>query len=116
MLRNLPFRSLLVSREVRDVRNLTAEQLRAARMLLKWSRVRLGAKCNLSEGTISGFENGLRKPHPHRVAAMRLAFEGSGIVFSAEGSPSLARPEAQTGGRHTGNRTWRRRRTHCAAA
>ncbi|WP_281035222.1 MULTISPECIES: helix-turn-helix transcriptional regulator [unclassified Mesorhizobium] len=97
------------------MRNLTAEQLRAARTLLKWSRVRLGAKCNLSEATISEFENGLRKPHPRKVAAMLLAFEGSGIVFSAEGSPSLARPEAQTGGRHTGNRSWRRRQTNRAA-
>ncbi|RUX51612.1 MAG: XRE family transcriptional regulator [Mesorhizobium sp.] len=93
---------------------MTAEQSRAARTLLKWSRVRLGAKCNLSETTISDFENGLRKPHPRKVAAMLLAFEGSGIVFSAEGSPSLSRSEGQTGGRHTGNRSWRRRQTQGA--
>ncbi|TIT20293.1 MAG: helix-turn-helix transcriptional regulator, partial [Mesorhizobium sp.] len=76
---------------------MTAEHARAARTLLKWSRVRLGAKCNLSETTISDFENGLRKPHPRKVAAVLQAFEGAGIVFSAKGSPSLARSEGQTG-------------------
>ncbi|MFD2053038.1 helix-turn-helix domain-containing protein [Mesorhizobium calcicola] len=79
--------------EVREVRNLTAEQSRAARALLSWSRVRLGAKSNLSEATISDFENGVRKPQPRNVAAMLRAFEGAGIVFPAEGSPSLARPD-----------------------
>ncbi|RWC92810.1 MAG: XRE family transcriptional regulator [Mesorhizobium sp.] len=115
MLRNLPFSPLLVSREVREVQNLTAEQLRAARTLLKWSRVRLGAKCNLSEGTISGFENGLKKPYPRKVAAMLLAFEGSGIVFSAEGSPSLARSEGSDWSSTHRQQMWRRRPTNRAA-
>ncbi|WP_032935397.1 helix-turn-helix transcriptional regulator [Mesorhizobium sp. WSM3626] len=96
------------------MRNLTAEQSRAARALLNWSRVRLGAKCNLSEATISEFENGVRKPHPRTVAALLLAFEGAGIIFPAEGSPLLARSEGQTS-RRTGNRTWRRRQTNRAA-
>ncbi|MDX8542057.1 helix-turn-helix transcriptional regulator [Mesorhizobium abyssinicae] len=94
---------------------MTPQQSRAARALLSWSRVRLGAKCNLSETTISEFENGERKLHPSTVAAMLLAFEGAGIVFPAEGSPSLARSEDQTGGRPTDNRNWRRRQTNRAA-
>ncbi|TGS90122.1 helix-turn-helix domain-containing protein, partial [bacterium M00.F.Ca.ET.177.01.1.1] len=40
---------------------LSADQVRAARALLRWSRVRLAAKANLSETTISELENGARK-------------------------------------------------------
>ncbi|AZO71368.1 MAG: helix-turn-helix transcriptional regulator [Mesorhizobium sp.] len=89
---------------------LSAEQLRAARALLNWSRVRLAAKANLSESTICEFENGSSRPKPSNVAAMRRALEEAGIVFS-EGSPSLARSEGQNGGRQTDNRRWRRRQT-----
>ncbi|MGX5841872.1 helix-turn-helix domain-containing protein [Mesorhizobium sp. ArgA1] len=86
---------------------LSAEQLRAARSLLNWSRVRLAAKANLSEMTIREFENGLRSPRPGNITAMRRALEGGGIVFT-EGSPSLARSEGPNSDPH-GNRTWRRR-------
>ena len=92
-----------------DSRNLlSADQLRAARSLLNWSRVRLAAKANLSEMTISDFENGVRKPRPHNIAAMRQAFEDAGIVFTVGGTPSLARPEDDNG-LVTDNRMWRRR-------
>ncbi|MDX8500725.1 helix-turn-helix transcriptional regulator [Mesorhizobium sp. VK4C] len=89
---------------------LSAEQSKAARDLLNWSRVRLAAKANLSEPTISGFENGFRKPKPSNVAAIRQALEEAGIVFT-EGSPSLARYEGPNSGRNADNRTWRRRQT-----
>ncbi|MDG4897748.1 helix-turn-helix transcriptional regulator [Mesorhizobium sp. WSM4976] len=88
---------------------LTAEHARAARALLNWSRVRLAAKANLSEMTISEFENGVRNPRSGAVAAMRGALEGAGIVFAVDGSPSLVRAEGQTGGREADNRNWRRR-------
>lgn len=78
---------------------LSGDQSRAARALLNWSRVRLAAKANLSEMTISDFENGYRAPRPHNIAAMRHAFEDAGIIFTLEGAPSLA----------TDNRMWRRR-------
>ena len=92
-----------------DSRNLlSADQSRAARALLNWSRVRLAAKANLSEMTISDFENGYRKPRPHNIAAMRQAFEDAGIVFNAEGSPSLANSEGDSG-LAADNRMWRRR-------
>ncbi|RVD55716.1 XRE family transcriptional regulator [Mesorhizobium sp. M2D.F.Ca.ET.185.01.1.1] len=90
---------------------LSADQVRAARALLRWSRVRLAAKANLSETTISELENGARKPHPRTVAAVRRAFEGGGILFAAEGSPSLPYPE---GPKTTDNRSRRRRRTDSA--
>ncbi|TGP18058.1 MULTISPECIES: helix-turn-helix transcriptional regulator [unclassified Mesorhizobium] len=75
---------------------LSAEQVRAARVLLNWSRVRLAAKSNLSEATIVEFENGIR-------------MEGAGIIFTAEGSPSLGRSEGQNSAVATDNRDWRRR-------
>jgi transcriptional regulator with XRE-family HTH domain len=87
---------------------LLADQLRAARALLNWSRVRLAAKANLSEMTIRDFENGVRKPRPRNIAAMRQAFEDAGVVFAVEGTPSLARPEGDRG-LASENRMWRRR-------
>ena len=78
-------------------KQLSADELRAARSLLNWSRVRLGAKANLSEMTISDFENGVRKPRPHNIEAVRQAFQDAGIVFTAEGCPSLANTEGESG-------------------
>jgi|EndMetStandDraft_8_1072994.scaffolds.fasta_scaffold107133_2 transcriptional regulator with XRE-family HTH domain len=91
--------------------DLTPEQSKAARALLNWSRVRLGAKANLSEMPISDFENGFRRPHPHNIAAVRQALVDAGIVFTVEGSPSLARSEGQLSGPRRDNRMWRRRQT-----
>ncbi|TGS69486.1 XRE family transcriptional regulator [Mesorhizobium sp. M3A.F.Ca.ET.201.01.1.1] len=65
---------------------ITPDQSRAARALLKWSRVRLGAKASLGEGTIKDFEDGVRAPRPQRCVAMRRAFESAGVVFTAEGA------------------------------
>ncbi|MER9689671.1 MULTISPECIES: helix-turn-helix transcriptional regulator [unclassified Mesorhizobium] len=76
---------------------LSADQSRAARALLNWSRVRLAAKANLSEMVISDLENEFRKPRPHNLAAIRKAFEDAGIVFTVEGTPSLARSEGDSG-------------------
>ncbi|CAN7590440.1 helix-turn-helix domain-containing protein [Mesorhizobium sp. LjNodule214] len=56
---------------------MTAEQSRAARELLNWSRVRLGAKSNLSEDTIREFEIGRRIPNPGTLTRIRQALEGS---------------------------------------
>ncbi|MES0176862.1 helix-turn-helix transcriptional regulator [Mesorhizobium sp. M0006] len=87
---------------------LSADQSKAARALLNWSRVRLAAKADLSEMAISDLENGFRKSRPHNIAAIRKAFEDAGIVFTAEGTPSLARSEGDSG-LATDNRQWRRR-------
>ncbi|WP_312891164.1 helix-turn-helix domain-containing protein [Mesorhizobium silamurunense] len=53
--------------------------------------MRLAAKANLGEGTISDFENGYRMPNPRKLAAMRRAFEGAGVVFATRG-PTLTQP------------------------
>ena len=93
---------------------LTPEQARAARALLNWSRVRLAAKANLSEMVISEFENGVRRPRPNNLTAMRRALEGAGIVFAVDGSPSFVGAEEQTGDREADNRNWRRRENNGA--
>ncbi|WP_411962236.1 helix-turn-helix domain-containing protein [Mesorhizobium sp. CA4] len=48
---------------------LTPEQVTAARALLNWSRVSLGAKCDLSEADIREFERGGRLPSPEKLLA-----------------------------------------------
>jgi len=70
------------------LRDLTAEQSQEARELLRWSRVRLGARSNLSEATIRDFEIGRRIPHPRTLTRIRKALEGAGVVFTP-GGPSL---------------------------
>ena len=89
---------------------LSAEQSRTARALLNWSRVRLAAKANLSEPTISDFENGLRRPNPGKLAAIRAALEGAGVVFPDGGCPSLTFFQGEPNAPRADNRGWRRRR------
>ncbi|WP_281061455.1 MULTISPECIES: helix-turn-helix domain-containing protein [unclassified Mesorhizobium] len=69
--------------------DLTPEQSRAARELLHWSQVRLGAKAGLGEGTIREFENGIRILRVEKRTRIRRAFEMAGVVFTAKG-PSLS--------------------------
>ncbi|MGX8010112.1 helix-turn-helix domain-containing protein [Mesorhizobium sp. ORM8.1] len=71
------------------LQDLTPEQSRAARALLKWSQVRLAAKSNVSEGTIRDFENEKRFLRHQKLEAIRLAFETAGVIFTV-GAPSLS--------------------------
>ena len=70
---------------------MTPEQSRAARGLLGWSQARLGAKANLSEGTIRDFEKGRRVPLGSKLATVRAALEAAGVIFLSDG-------ETATGG------------------
>ncbi|MFD2053787.1 multiprotein-bridging factor 1 family protein [Mesorhizobium calcicola] len=65
--------------------DLTPQEARTARALLRWSQVRLAAKANLSEATISDFENERRILRVEKRAAIRSAFVLAGVVFKAEG-------------------------------
>ncbi|MBZ9771461.1 helix-turn-helix domain-containing protein [Mesorhizobium sp. CO1-1-8] len=69
------------SSTVSGIQPLTSQQCRSARAILKWSQVRLAAKCGLSEGTIGSFESGRRIPSPAKLAAIRRGFEAAGVVF-----------------------------------
>jgi transcriptional regulator with XRE-family HTH domain len=60
---------------------ITPGQLCAARGLLGWSVVRLGARTNLSEMTIRAFEKGRRALRPEHLATMRTTLERAGVEF-----------------------------------
>lgn len=64
---------------------LTLEQRRAARALLDWSQARLGAKAQISEGTVRDFEKGKRIPAIDMIFAMRSALEVAGVAFLSDG-------------------------------
>jgi transcriptional regulator with XRE-family HTH domain len=69
---------------------LTAEQCRAARLLLGWSQRRLAAECGIPAGAITLFEKSgsispaKDQPQADRLATIRTAFEAAGIDFARE--------------------------------
>ncbi|NEU11301.1 helix-turn-helix transcriptional regulator [Methylobacterium sp. BTF04] len=63
---------------------MSPEQCRAARAWLNWSQPDLSKRASIGLSTIRQFENGLRKPIANNLSAMRRAFEGAGVSFSAE--------------------------------
>jgi transcriptional regulator with XRE-family HTH domain len=62
---------------------LTSEQVRAARMLLRWEQTDLAAKSGMSLPTIKRIEliPGEFGAHETTIAAIRKAFESEGISF-----------------------------------
>ncbi|BAV50989.1 hypothetical protein MesoLj113a_64910 [Mesorhizobium sp. 113-1-2] len=64
---------------------LTVEQCRAARALVDWSQARLGAKAQVSEGTVRDFEKSKRVPAGDMLVAMRSALELAGVAFLSDG-------------------------------
>jgi transcriptional regulator with XRE-family HTH domain len=64
---------------------LSPEQCRAARGLLDWPQARLGAKSNVSEGTIRDFEKARRIPAADKLDAIRSALERAGVLILADG-------------------------------
>ena len=71
---------------------LTVEQCRAARALLDWSQARLGAKAQVSEGTVRDFEKGKRIPAGTMLVAMRSALELAGVAFLGDGETAHGGP------------------------
>jgi len=70
---------------------LTSEQSRAARALLNWPQVRLGAKSGFSEGTIRDFESNRRSYGPEKTSLIRQALEAAGVEFFVDdmGTPKV---------------------------
>ena len=68
---------------------LSPEQSRAARRLLNWSLIRLGARSNLGEGTIRNFEEGRRILSANNLAAIRAALEAAGVEFTNGDQPGV---------------------------
>ena len=69
---------------------ITAQQWRAARAGLEWSRSDLAKEAGLAERTINDFERGARDPHANNKAAIRAAFERKGVTLTQEGCVCFA--------------------------
>ena len=63
---------------------VTPEQVKAARKLLGWTRVRLAARANTGEGAIRRYEDGGGIAATLYLAAIRAALEAAGVIFVAE--------------------------------
>jgi transcriptional regulator with XRE-family HTH domain len=68
---------------------ISPEQCRAARRLLNWSAARLGARSNLSEGTILKSEEGRWILSANDQAAIRAALEAAGVEFTNGDQPGV---------------------------
>lgn len=60
---------------------LTPGQCRGARGMLGWSQDELASASQVSVSTIASFERGERTPTKANLGALKLAFEGAGLVF-----------------------------------
>lgn len=71
---------------------MTAEQLRAARAMLRWDQAQIAAKADVSLPTIKRLEKmdgPLLDTRGATVAAIRQAFERAGILFTDDNGLSL---------------------------
>ena len=60
---------------------ISAEQCRAARALLDWSREEAALAAGVARETFARFERGTQVPYSKNLIAIRKAFEDAGIVF-----------------------------------
>jgi predicted transcriptional regulator len=73
---------------------ITPEQCRRAREVLDWTPFDLAVQADVRIAAVLRFEDGQEKPVVSRIAALRRAFEGAGVVFLADGSVRLEAPTA----------------------
>jgi transcriptional regulator with XRE-family HTH domain len=67
-----------------EITYIRADQCRAARALLGWSREELAKQCRVSNATLADFEAGKRTPYGRTLADIQKAFEDAGIQFIPE--------------------------------
>jgi len=63
---------------------ITPEQVRAARRLLGWSRIRLASRIGVGEVSIAILEGGVRLPQKFDLNRARAALESAGVIFVEE--------------------------------
>jgi ribosome-binding protein aMBF1 (putative translation factor) len=68
---------------------ITPGQVRAARQLLGWSRVRLSARIGVSIPIVSRYEDGGGQSPALDLATVRATFELAGVEFIAEDAGGL---------------------------
>jgi transcriptional regulator with XRE-family HTH domain len=65
---------------------VTPEQVKAARQLLGWTRLRLGFRVGVSEKTVEAFESGEPWSRPLDLDLVRTRLEAAGVEFVDENS------------------------------
>jgi hypothetical protein len=68
---------------------ITATQMKAARGLLGWSRLKLSVKSDVGVFVIGRFESGLRVPRSETLNNIIRTLEAAGIMFANTGKPSM---------------------------
>ena len=63
---------------------ITPGQVRAARLLVRWSQADLAGHVGVSAATIWTFESGKRRSPALNLDLVREAFESAGVEFIAE--------------------------------
>lgn len=66
-----------------DEKTLVAEQCRAARALISWSRTELAERAGVAASTLADFEAGKREPYARTLADIRRTLEEAGVSFIA---------------------------------
>lgn len=66
-----------------DEKVLVAEQCRAARALIGWSRGELAERSGVAASTLADFEANKRAPYARTLADIRRTLEAAGVVFIA---------------------------------
>lgn len=80
-----------------DEKTLVAEQCRAARALIGWSRGDLSEKSAVAASTLADFEAGKRAPYARTLADIRRTLEEAGVTFissDAGGGPGVRLQQA----------------------
>lgn len=60
---------------------ISAEQCRAARALLDWSRDILAERAKVAKRTLVDFERGARSPQNSTLQVIQTALEAAGVIF-----------------------------------
>jgi transcriptional regulator with XRE-family HTH domain len=64
---------------------ITPEQIKAARNLLGWSRIRLASRIGVGEVSIAILERGVRLPQKFDLNRARITLESAGVEFLENG-------------------------------
>ena len=67
---------------------IIGQQVRDARKLLEWSRVKLAARSRITNQTVWNIETGKVRPRARTVQMIGRALEAAGVEF-AEGEPGV---------------------------
>jgi transcriptional regulator with XRE-family HTH domain len=61
---------------------MTAAQIKAARVLLGWTKRDLAERAHINRRTVANIETGKHLPFPSTVLSIRRAFEAAGLEFT----------------------------------